>query len=94
MNELITTAHNEAGEIILSGRELHEFLEVDSNYTTWFDRMTEYGFDEGIDFIPFSEKSTGGRPKQDHHLKLNMAKEIAMIIEKTELPPVKYVQFA
>lgn len=29
MNQLITTTNNEHGEIILSGRELHEFLEVE-----------------------------------------------------------------
>lgn len=79
MNPLITTSTNESGEIIVSGRELYEFLEVQSNYTTWFKRMSEYGFVEGTDFIPFSEESTGGRPTQDHALKIDMAKEISMI---------------
>jgi len=83
MNELISTNHNDSGEIIVSGRELHEFLEVDSNYTTWFKRMCEYGFGEGTDFIPFLEESTGGRRKEDHHLKLDMAKELSMI-QRTE----------
>lgn len=77
--ELIRTTQNDSGEIIVSGRELHEFLEVNSNYTTWFKRMCEYGFVEGEDFIPFSEESTGGRPSQDHALKLDTAKEISMI---------------
>lgn len=72
----ISTSSN---DITLSGRELHEFLEVDSNYTTWFKRMTEYGFSENEDFIPNLEESTGGRPSVDHILKLDMAKEIAMI---------------
>ena len=79
MNELIKTTTNEQGEILVSGRELYEFLEVNSNYTTWFKRMCEYGFEEGIDFIPFSEESTGGRPSQDHAIKIDMAKEISMI---------------
>ena len=83
MNELITTNHNDQGEIIVSGRELHEFLEVNSNYTTWFKRMTEYGFAEGTDFIPFLEESIGGRRSQDHHIKLDMAKEISML-QRTE----------
>ena len=72
----ISTSSN---DITLSGRELHEFLEVDSNYTTWFKRMIEYGFSENEDFIPNLEESTGGRPSVDHILKLDMAKEIAMI---------------
>lgn len=78
-NELISTKQNDNGDIIISGRELHEFLEVDSNYTTWFKRMCGYGFEQGIDFIPFLEESTGGRPKEDHQVKLDMAKEISMI---------------
>lgn len=41
--------------------------------------MTEYGFTEGEDFSSFLSKSTGGRPSQDHIIKLDMAKEIAMI---------------
>ncbi len=61
------------------GRELHKFLEVDSNYTTWFKRMAEYGFAENIDFIPIWEESTGGRPATDHQLTIDMAKEIAML---------------
>lgn len=79
MNELINVTLNENQEPVVSGRQLHKVLNVNSNYTTWFERMTEYGFTEGQDFLPHLEKSTGGRPKQDHVLKLDMAKEIAMI---------------
>ena len=78
MQELIKISTS-SNDITLSGRELHEFLEVDSNYTTWFKRMIEYGFSENEDFIPNLEESTGGRPSVDHILKLDMAKEIAMI---------------
>ncbi|PKM74995.1 MAG: phage antirepressor Ant [Firmicutes bacterium HGW-Firmicutes-17] len=79
MNDLIKIVVNENQEPTMSGRELHEFLEIDSNYTTWFKRMTEYGFEEKQDFIPILEESTGGRKGTDHILKLDMAKEIAMI---------------
>lgn len=65
------------------GRDLHEFLEVKANYMEWFPRMVEYGFTAGQDFIRFSEKSTGGRPKQDHIITLDMAKEVSMI-QRTE----------
>jgi anti-repressor protein len=67
----------------VTGRSLHNFLEVESNYTTWFKRMTEYGFSEGLDFIPFSEESTGGRPSDNHQLTIEMAKEISML-QRTE----------
>lgn len=83
MNELISTQNNEHGDIILSGRELHEFLEVKTPYDKWFPRMTDYGFEEDLDFTTFLSKSTGGRPGTDHLIKLDMAKEIAMI-QRTE----------
>lgn len=78
MNELIKINYDSDRPTVLA-RDLHEFLEVESNYTTWFKRMCEYGFTEGNDFIPFLEESTGGRPKQDHQLTIEMAKEICML---------------
>lgn len=79
MNQLLKIEINDNQEPVMSARELHEFLGIESNYTTWFKRMTEYGFEENQDFIPFLEESTGGRPGTDHIIKLDMAKEIAMI---------------
>lgn len=79
MNELINVTLNENQEPVVSGRQLHKVLGVKTAYKDWFPRMTEYGFTEGEDFSSFLSKSTGGRPKQDHVLKLDMAKEIAMI---------------
>ena len=82
MNELITVNYDNNRPTVL-GRDLHELLEVESNYTTWFKRMCEYGFTEGTDFIPFLEESTGGRPSQDHQLTIEMAKELCML-QRTE----------
>ena len=82
MNELITVNYDNNRPTVL-GRALHELLEVESNYTTWFKRMCEYGFTEGTDFIPFLEESTGGRPSQDHQLTIEMAKELCML-QRTE----------
>ena len=65
------------------GRDLHEFLEVKKAYTTWFMSMTDYGFSAGQDFTPNLVKSTGGRPRADHIITLDMAKEISMI-QRTE----------
>src|SRR5699024_10579560 len=42
-------------------------------------RMVEYGFTEQIDFIPKMEESSGGRPSINHHIKLDMAKEVSML---------------
>lgn len=85
MNQLITTNTNESGEIVVSGRELHEFLEVQTPYKKWFDRMAEYGFVENVDFVVldknvYDETAFGGiRKITDHALKVDMAKEISMI---------------
>lgn len=79
MNELINITLNENQEPVVSGRQLHKTLGVKTAYKDWFPRMTEYGFTDGEDFSSFLSKSTGGRPSQDHIIKLDMAKEIAMI---------------
>ena len=84
MNELIEIKVNENQEPIVSGRMLHEFLEVKSPYTQWFERMKEYGFTENEDFVLHSQKCesrniSGIKVIQDHAIKLDMAKEIAMI---------------
>ncbi|WP_225666845.1 ORF6C domain-containing protein [Lactococcus garvieae] len=82
MNQLINITQNEDNDSVVSGRELHGFLEVSTPYTQWFERMIEYGFVQNVDFIGLSQKSEkpqGGRPTIDHALKLDMAKEISMI---------------
>lgn len=86
MNELINVQMNENQEPIVSGRELHEFLQVKEKYTQWFERMVEYGFSEGVDFVTqneLSEKTEGSRLVKrqiiNHYLKIDMAKEISMI---------------
>lgn len=86
MNEVMKITINENQEPVISGRELHKFLEVKTPYTQWFERMCEYGFIENVDFASLSqncEKPFGGRPATDHAVKLDMAKELAMI-QRTE----------
>lgn len=83
MNELIKVNYENERPTVM-GRELHEALEVNSNYTTWFNRMSEYGFTEGVDFVSCfpnleSENQHGGQNKIDHQLTIDMAKEICMI---------------
>ena len=79
MNEIINITLNDNHEPVVSGRQLHEALEVKTPYDKWFPRMTEYGFTENEDFSTFLSQSTGGRRATDHVIKLDMAKEIAMI---------------
>lgn len=79
MNQLIPTQQNDEGNILVTGRDLHGFLEVETPYTIWVKRMIDYGFDEGTDFITKMLESSGGRPSVDHHIKIDMAKEISML---------------
>lgn len=78
MSELIPIHNNDGAQAVM-GRDLHAFLEVGRDYTNWFKQMVGYGFIEGQDFTPDLAKSTGGRPRADHIVSLDMAKEISMI---------------
>lgn len=40
-------------------RELHDGLEIKSNFTTWFDRMCEYGFTENDYTVMWSDSKNG-----------------------------------
>ena len=86
MNELIKVEINENQEPVISGRELHKALEVTERYSSWFERMTQYGFTENYDFTSvksFTLVNNGAnRELEDHILKLDMAKEISMIQNK------------
>ena len=82
MNKLINVTLNENHEPVVSGRQLHEALGVKTKYADWFNRMIDYGFTENQDFLLLkNEQQTGrgGHNKVDHIIKLDMAKEIAMI---------------
>ena len=86
MNELIEVTLNDNHEPVISGRRLHEALGVKTEYRKWFGRMSEYGFEENQDFARVTQKcpTLGGlQDMTDHIIKLDMAKEIAMI-QRTE----------
>lgn len=82
MNEILKINYDNE-RITLSARELHEYLEIETPFKKWFDRMCEYGFTEEIDFAEVMDKIVqnpkGGRPATDYQITLDMAKEIAMI---------------
>ena len=79
MNELLRIKVNDNQEQIVSGRELHMFMGIETRYDTWFNRMLQYGFEEGKDFCSKMSESTGGRPSTDHLMKIDMAKELCML---------------
>lgn len=75
LNNLIPISYDNPERPTVSGRELHEFLEVNTPYRIWFPRMVEYGFTEGEDFNPYKNvrvQSEGNREVErtidDHQL--------------------------
>lgn len=77
MNELIKIN----SENKVDGRSLHEFLQIETPFKKWIDRMLEYGFVEGVDFWTNLSETLpqGGRPATEYELTIDMAKEISMI---------------
>lgn len=75
---------NMGGVQAVLGRDLHSFLEVKTPYKDWWPRMVAYGFEEGVDYVLKNEHSASpagmpSRPRLNHVVSLDMAKEIAMI---------------
>ena len=82
MNDLIVINYD-TDKPTVSGRELHEALEIETPYHKWFPRMCEYGFTENEDYSVtdiFVPNSNGGKQTQmNHQLTIPMAKEICML---------------
>ena len=85
----------------VSARELHEFLEVRTQFKDWFPRLCEYGFIENIDFnvLIFERVQIEGerevrREVQDYQLTIEMAKEICMLQrnEKGKIAKTYFIQ--
>lgn len=82
-NELIKIK-NDNGKQLVSGRELHEFLGVGRDFTTWIKgRISKYDFIENEDFTvveSFHQNGgKGGRPEKDYIITIDMAKELSMV---------------
>ena len=70
----------------VSARELHRFLEVGRDFSTWIkDRIEEFGYESGRDFLVNTGSPISGSgefnpcPPKEYHLTLDMAKELAMV---------------
>ena len=67
----------------VDARELHTFLEVGRDFSTWIkDRIDQGMFVEGKDYVVFpgiGENPLGGRPAKEYGLTISMAKELSML---------------
>ena len=83
MKELIKVRKRIVGEDEINAvdaRGLHEFLEVETRFDQWISRrIKEYGFVINSDFCTSLIKSTGGRPRTEYIIALDMAKELSMV---------------
>lgn len=91
MNDTMITVNYDNEKPMVSGRELHAALMIDTRYNDWFKRMCEYGFIEGRDFnlLKFEQVQIEGDRKVkrkviDHQLTIDMAKELCMI-QRTDI---------
>lgn len=77
-NLIKVTYENERPTVM--GRELHNFLGVTERYSSWFERMKQYGFAETTDYLGCKVFNTLAKQElQDHQLTIEMAKEISML---------------
>lgn len=87
MNQIIKIDIIEvAGEPVqtCNARELHAFLEVKRDFSTWIkSRIEAYSFAEGVDYVKIAGKTDspvlGSQERIDYFVTLAMAKELAMV---------------
>lgn len=55
LDKMLVKIADRKGNNLVSARELHKVLGINTKFTDWFNRITEYGFVEGKDYIGFSQ---------------------------------------
>lgn len=81
MNQLINIIERNGARLV-SAKELHQFLEVKTDFRHWIKRMFEYGFEKSEDFLVVKndrQKGSGGHNAIDYALTISCAKEISML---------------
>lgn len=79
-NELVPVYETSTGEKVVYGSELHEVLGVKSRYREWIDRrLLDIDAVENEDFQAAEFSAPSGQTKKDHIIKLDAAKEMAML---------------
>ena len=80
-NQLVPVYETSTGEKVVYGSELHAVLEVKSNYREWAKRrLTDIDAVENEDYTTVEISTvSGGAPRKDHIIKLDTAKEMAML---------------
>lgn len=82
-NELVPVYETSTGEKVVYGSELHKVLGIKTAYKDWsVRRFFDIDATENEDYevmLKNEQNSNGGRPTKDHIIKLDTAKEMAML---------------
>lgn len=79
-NELVPVYETSTDEKVVYGSELHSVLEVKSNYRDWIrNRLSDCEAVENEDYEAAKILAPSGQTKIDHIIKLDTAKEMAML---------------
>lgn len=77
--EFIPIYETDKGEKVVSGRELHQGLGVQRDFSHWIKDCLNSVDATEKDFSSLKTESTGGRPSVEYILKLEIAKEICLV---------------
>lgn len=79
-NDLVPVYETDKGEKVVYGTELHTVLGVKSNYREWAKRrLKDIDAVENEDFEGVEISTPSGQARKDHIIKLDIAKEMAML---------------
>lgn len=79
-NDLVPVYVTDTGEKVVYGTELHEVLKVKSKFADWIkNRLQDCDAIECEDFETFSKILEKGRPSTEYLIRLDTAKEMAML---------------
>ena len=79
-DDLVPVYETDTGERVVYGSELHEVLGVKSRYREWIDRrFSDTDAVENEDFQAAEISAPSGQTRKDHIIKLDTAKEMAML---------------
>lgn len=82
LENLIPISITKESDVLVSARDLHNFLEIKTNFRLWYPKMIDYGFLENEDYQSVYEKTntfSGGQTVVDYMMTTDMAKEISTI---------------
>ncbi len=80
MEQLIKIHEDNSQRQVVSARELHEYLQVQSRFNDWINnRIQRYGLIEGEDYTSFTKNLVSGGKTTEYAITISTAKELCMV---------------